>query len=83
MEININPKPSCVIKSYPVEIVIGNSYNLIIIHNETTGEIELTAGGISSVTYSRCVEDVIHKFKREMGLNRNGKKKRKQKVSKK
>ncbi len=75
--IEINLKPCVVIKHYKAEITTHTTYEVFIIHNETTGDIKMTPYGMSVDSYTEYVDRVISKFKNQMGLNEKGKKKRK------
>lgn len=72
--INIEKEPIQVIKYYNIKIVTYTTYNQILIHNETTGEIDITTDGMSGFSYDECIEDVRESFKKQMGLSEDGKK---------
>ena len=74
MMITIGRDPIEVIKHYNIKIVTYTTYDQILIHNETTGEIDITTDGMSGFSYDECIEDVRELFKEQMGLNEDGKK---------
>lgn len=74
MYIKIDEKPRDVIKHYNVRVETYTKYDVFLIHNETTGEIEMTSDGMSVNSYKECIDSVIRIFKEQMGLNAKGKK---------
>lgn len=72
--IQISQEPCAVIKHYKVRVVTYTTYDVFIIHNETTGEIEMTSDMMSASSYDECFESVVRIFKKQIGLNDDGKK---------
>lgn len=72
--IEVSKEPFAVIKHYQVRVTTYTVYDVSLIHNETTGSIEMTADGMSVNSYRDCVENVISIFKKQMGLDESGKK---------
>ena len=73
MMIKIEREPCTVIKYYKVRVVTYTTYDVFLIHNETTGRIEMTSDGMSGASYDECIEDVLRIFKEQMALNNDGK----------
>lgn len=71
--IQIDNEPCAVIKHYKVKVTLHTTYDVFLIHNETTGEIKMTSFGMSMNSYDRCVDDVISMFKEQRGLGVDGK----------
>ena len=56
------------IKHYKVTVTTHTIYKVFIIHNETTGEIQMTSLGMSIDGFNSCLKDVIATFKKQKGL---------------
>lgn len=74
MIIEVSKEPCVVIKHYKVRVVLHTTYDVFLIHNETTGEIRMTSDGISMNSYKACFDDVVKTFKKQMSLPTHEKK---------
>jgi len=72
--LEIEKEPCTVVKYYKLTATTYTTYHVFIIHNETTGEIKMTSNGMSMASYEEIFPAAIETFKKQMGLDEDGKK---------